>query len=256
MALKRLSMEEMIQISTPWVNAGDAAGEALGKIPLLTALLPTLQSVHGMLFGLRAQRLDPKTQRLAQEASALDAKHDELVRGIHGALTLLASLSEASDEILRLRDTLLPEGLSHTLKTYRGEAGHAAMVAAQLDTNAKASLKSLTLNDKSLMDLVQAWFDTAKQLGELEETRTRLNPPTGPSAADINTARLRWVRTVNAILANAELIGVDEATDHLLFAALRAAEKTADNRARGSEDSATPAATSPSPVQPVSTTAS
>jgi hypothetical protein len=33
------------------------------------------------------------------------------------------------------------------LKTYRGEAGHAAMVAAQRDTNAKASLKSLTLND-------------------------------------------------------------------------------------------------------------
>ena len=75
------------------------------------------------------------------------------------------------------------------------------------------------------------------------------------SAADINTARLRWVRSVNAILANAELIGVDEATDHLLFAALRAAERTADNRACGAEDTAT-YAPSPSPVQPVPTTAS
>jgi hypothetical protein len=244
MALKRLTVAEMIQLSTPWVTAGNAARTLLDKFPLLTALLPKLQAAHSGIFAVRAQAEDPKVQRLSQQEAELDAKHDNLVRGIHGSLSMLAQVSTSSDELLRLRDLLFPEGAAHTQKTYRGEAGHAALVAARLDTGVQARLKAVLLQEKNLLELVNEWLDVAKQLGDLEEERARLSPPSSSTAAEINNARLGWVRVVNALLANAELEGVDGDTDRLLFSALRAAEKTADSRRRKSPE-APPA---PAPV--------
>jgi len=243
MALKKLSSEEMIQLSTPWVSAGDAANEAILKVPLLSALLPNVQAAHEALFKMRAHPVDSRTQRLSQDAAALDAKHDDLVRKVHGAFTVLADLSEANTEILQLRDLLLPEGLQHTKKTYRGKAGHAALVASKLDTGTTVALKALTLKDTTLLDLVQTWLDTAKKLGAAEESRARLNSTNGPSSADATIARARWVRMANALLANSDLIELDEATQSTLFAALRIAEKTAD--ARGRSPDATEATPSP-----------
>jgi hypothetical protein len=226
MALKKMTVEEMIPVSAPWVSAGNVAHRTIEKIPLLAALLPQLQAAHSAIFAVRVQTEDPKVQRLSQQEADLDAKHDALVRGIYGSLTMLAQVSSTSDELLGLRDLLFPEGAAHTQKTYRGEAGHAALVAARLDANLQARLKAVSLQEKSLLDLVNQWLGVAKQLGDLEEERARLSQPSSSSAAEINNARLGWVRVANALVANAELAGLDDDTDRLLFSALRAAEHT------------------------------
>ena len=243
MALKRMTVEEMIQLSTPWVTAGNVARTAIEKVPLLAALLPQLQSAHSAIFAVRAQAEDPKVQRLSQQEAEVDAKHDALVRGIYGSLSMLAQVSANADELLRLRDLLFPEGAAHTQKTYRGEAGHAALVASRLDASAQARLKAVSLQEKNLLDLVNEWLGVAKQLGDLEEERARLSPPSSSTAAEINNARLGWVRVVNALVANADLVGLDGDTDRLLFSALRAAERTADGRGKKSPDA--PPAPSP-----------
>jgi len=142
-----------------------------------------------------------------------------------------------------LRDLFFPEGAAHTQKTYRGEAGHAALVASRLDASAQARLKAVSLQEKNLLDLVNEWLGVAKQLGDLEEERARLSPPSSSTAAEINNARLGWVRVVNALVANADLVGLDGDTDRLLFSALRAAERTADGRGKKSPDA--PPAPSP-----------
>ena len=229
MALKRLTVEEMIQISASWVTEGNPARTAIEKVPLLAALLPELGGAHGAIFALRVERDDPKVRAVSDREAALDAEHDERVRGLHGVLTALAAVSDGATELLGLREILLPEGLSHTNKTYRGEAGHGAMVEAQLDAQMKARLKAVNLYDKNLLDLTQGWLAVARELGQAEDERARLCPPPSP-AADINAARLRWIRIVNALVANAEIAKVDAATDHLLFAPLRAAELVADRR--------------------------
>ena len=190
MALRRLTVEEMIQFSTPWITEGNAARAAIEKVPLLAALLPQLQGAHSAIFAVRAQSEDPKVQRLSQQEADIDVKHDNLVRGIFGALTMLAQVSSASDELLRLRDFLFPEGASHTQKTYRGEAGHAALVGSRLDADMNARLKAISLQEKNLLDLVEEWLGVAKQLGDLEEERARLSPPSSSTAAEINNARL------------------------------------------------------------------
>jgi hypothetical protein len=41
------------------------------------------------------------------------------------------------------------------------------------------------------------------QLGDLEEDRAPLSPPSASTAAEIDKARLGWVRVTNALVANA-----------------------------------------------------
>ncbi len=156
-----------------------------------------------------------------------------MARGVYNALTALSEVTNASEELLRLRDLLLPEGLTHTQLTYRGEAGHAALVSSRLDDALRARLKSVTLHDKTLLDLLEAWLATASKLGALEEQRARLSAPAATTAAQVSAARMAWVRVTNTLVANAELAGLDNDSDRTLFAALRAAERTADSRGKG-----------------------
>ena len=239
MALKRLRAQEMIQISSPWVTTDDPANAAIARYPLLAALLPRLETAQRAIFELQTGSEDPKSKSLSQAEAELDATHDGLVRGIHESLTALAQFSATGEELLRLRHLLLPDGLEHTRKTYRGEAGHAAMVQSRLDETLRARLKSVTLHDQSLLDLVESWLDSAQKLGAMEEERARLAAPAA-TAAEVNAARLAWIRVVNALVANAELAEVDEATDHLLFSALRAAARTADSRRRAHREAPAP----------------
>ena len=248
MALKRLTAEEMIQLSTPWITPNDPARSQLEKIPLLAGLLPRLESVHRAVLEIRAGDEDPKVKKLSTLETDLDATHDGLVRGIYGALSMLAELSPAAEELLRLRDQLFPEGLAHTQKTYRGEAGHAAIVAAHMDDGLRARLKAVVLHDKNLSDLVDAWLACAQRLGQLEEERARLGAPIGATAAQVNSARLQWVRVANALVANAELAGLDPDTDRLVFAPLRAAERTANGRKRSRDPLPEPQPTAPTPA--------
>lgn len=232
MALKRLTAQEMVQLSKPWVTPGDPGRAALEKVPLLAALLPRVEAAHGAIFAVEVETEDPKTKALSEQEAELDAEHDSLVKGVYGTLTMLSEVSTQKDELLRLRDLLLPEGLEHARKTYRGEAGHAALVASRLDEPTRARLKSIILHDKTLLELVDTWLAAANQLGDLEEERARLAAPAASSAAQINAARIAWVRVTNALTANAELAGVEPEDDRTLFSALRAAERTADGRKR------------------------
>ncbi len=245
MSLKRLIVEEMNPLSAPLVTVGNPARAAIEKIPVLASLLPQLQSAHSGVLAVRTVVEDPKVRELSAREADLDAQHDELVRGIYNSLTALAQVSGDGAELIRLRDMLFPEGLDHTRKTYRGEAGHAAAVEARLDGDAQGRLRAVNLHDKNLLDLVHGWLAVAKELGQLEEQRARLLPtPSGQS--DVNAARLAWVRVMNALVANAELVGLDADTDRLLFGALRAAEKTADARGRSKASSAPASAPAPS----------
>jgi hypothetical protein len=241
MSLKRLTVDEMNQLSAPLVAEGNPARAAIERIPVLASLLPQLQSAHTAVLAVRTVVEDPKVRELSAREADLDAEHDERVRGIHNSLTALAQVSGAGAELIRIRDMLFPEGLDHTRKTYRGEAGHGAAVEARLDADAQARLRAVNLHDKNLLDLVNGWLAVAKQLGDLEEQRARLLP-TPSGQADINAARLAWVRVMNALVANAELASLDADTDRLLFGALRAAEKTADARGRSK------ASTAPAPA--------
>jgi hypothetical protein len=249
MAYRYLTLEEQYQVSTPWVTVGDPARVAIEKTPLLVPQLPKLQTAHDSIAALRG-REDPKQQSIAQLELQVDHRHDTLVSGIYKSLSMLSVLSPAKEELLSLRDWLFPNGLSHTRLSYRGEAGHAALVASHLDDAMTARLKAVNLHDQSLFDLVQQWFAAAKQLGDLEEQKARLAevPPT--MAGEVQAARMAWVRAVKLFVANAEAAELDADTDNLLFSALRAAERAAEARVHTRPAPAPAPAPVPAPAVP------
>lgn len=245
MALKRLTAQEMIQVSTPWVTVDDPARLVLNKVSALAALVPQLEAAHRAIFSLQLEAGDPKAKKLSVNEAELDATHDALVRGIYVSLSTIAEFSPSGEELLRLRDLLLPDGLEHARKTYRGEAGHAALIGSRLDDALRARLGRVALHDKSLLDLVDAWLEAASKLGALEEERARLDDPSTKTAGQINAARIGWVRVVNALVTIAELSSLDADSDRVLFSALRAAEHTADNRRRSKREPISPAVEAP-----------
>lgn len=142
---RKLTAEEMSQISWPWVAEGTPARAAIEKIPLLAALGPQVQSAHAGLLALRASVEDPKVRELSERQAVLDADHDQHVRGMYNVLTSLAQVSAGASELLALRDQLFPEGLAHVKLSYRGQAGHGAMVEARLDDNLRTRLHTTSL---------------------------------------------------------------------------------------------------------------
>jgi hypothetical protein len=220
----------------------DGQGRAvLAKIPLLAALLPNLDKMHGDLVRLLAKQL-PKLRAISQKQSELDARHDALVRGIYGTLTMLAPVSDDQEELLAVRDKLLPDGLGHTKLSYRGEAGHVAVIAKELDDAMKARLKAIAVHKKTLDDLVVAWLDTGTQLGQLEDEKARLAETSPSLPAEIQAGRMAWIRMAKALMTSAKLAEIDDGTDQLLFSALRTAERNADSRAHGKSVTPAPAA--------------
>jgi hypothetical protein len=243
MALKWLTAEEMVAISAAWVTAGEQSRAAIEKVPLLAALLPSFEKGHGDLVQLRAKE-GPKLRALSQKRAELDAKHDALVRGIVGTLTMLAPVSDDREELLAIRDRLFPDGLGHTKLSYRGEAGHAAVVAKSIDEPMRARLKAIVVHKKTLEELVMAWLATASQLGQLEEEKARLSEVSPSIGAETQAARTAWIRLAKALMSNAKLAGLDDVTDQLLFSPLRKAERVSEGRAHG-KTLVTPPVTSP-----------
>ncbi len=240
MAVKRLTTEEMVQASGPWVTEGTDARNAILAVPVLAGLLPKVEAGHEALLAAQPGQDSPRLAALQAEEQAIDLEHDTLIRGVHMLLTALSLLSgsaEAAETLLRLRDFLLPQGLEVTQATYRAEAGAAELLKTRLagDASIKKQLKEIPVQSQkqSLWTFVEGWMARAKKLGELEYERAQIASPTGPSdGAKLVAARNQWIRAVNALVANGELAELDGATDRVVFGALRLAEKAADRRVK------------------------
>lgn len=230
MELRKLVEPEMVQISAPWTQTGSAARSAIAGNAMLVGLLPKLMAAHAGIVAVSAQSNDPEARALMVEATRLDAEHDDLVRTIYGALTVLAKVSKDGDEHLRLRDLLFPEGLPHINKSHSAEAGHAAAIASALTAEVLERMKTIVIGDTTLFDLHDQYQRAAKQLGTVEEKRARLNRPVVSPAAQVMAARREWIRWAKILMSNAENAGLGRETDALLFAPLRELVQKADSR--------------------------
>lgn len=256
MALKRLTTDEMVQISGSWVAKEGEPHKALLRVPELSGLVPSVEGAHLALHATQPAVADPRLAALIAEIAGIDLAHDSTVRGVYTLLTALALLAGAgahADALLKLRDILLPEGLGATQKTNRAEAGAAELLKTRLasEPDANRQIGEIPVLDHTVRYFVDRWMDSAKRLGDLEDERARLVGDSGPGdGAKVIAARNQWIRVVNALVANAALANLDEPTDQLLFGALRLAEKTADRRRAVGRDDALKPATPAVPATP------
>jgi hypothetical protein len=260
MAFKRFYFEEMLQLSGTWVDPASKAHKAILATPDLAPMMPRLTAAHNVLASLaQPAKEDPRLAAIIKEETALDPRHDDIIRGGYGLLTsAVLLLGEGGAELLALRDTLFPDGLESTQKSYRAEAGQAAQLAARLTPALRAQLASIVVgpkgDKKTLEHFVDELITIGARLGVLEDDKGRLQPApseqgTGAGAA-LLAARNQWVRVVNALVANSELAGLDTEIDKLLFGPLRAAEKAADRRGGSAPTKKKVEATAPVTTEP------
>jgi len=249
MALKNLTVEEMVALSVSWVGADNPAHGLLKANTRLSGLLPDLERAHGAIHGVTPQAVDPRKAELAQQAIALDMRHDQLARGVYGVLTEFANLVEEGAEYVQLRDQLFPNGLAAVVQTsFRGQSGYADLLRERLTADQRKRLKAFVLPKTTLLEKVEQWLEAGRELGELEEQRARLDQVEGPSFGQQTVeARNLWIRVVNAFLALASLSELDPKDDLVLFGPLREAEARAGARSQRRRN-----AGQPQPVAPIS----
>ena len=240
MAAKNLNSEEMVQISAGWLDPQNDGHQAILLVPVLQSSLSLINEAH---LGVLPLVKPPQNDRLAAimilEAE-LDVRHDSIIRGTHGALTAMAELVGGYDgnELIALRDALIPDGPPSMLKSYRAEATQAAQLDERLTSATRTRTDAVRIGEgasaKSLTAFLDEWIALGKQLGALEDEKGRIEAATGEAVtgATFLTARNFWVRVVNAMVANAELADIDQDKMGTVFGPLWNAEKKADERAR------------------------
>ena len=257
MALRSLSLGEMIQISRAWVEAG-AAKTILDSIPEMKSVSRRLEEGHAALLAIQPEPEDPELARLTTEGAEVDARHDNLIRGVHGLLTALAALAAEpaqAEELTRLRDLLLPGGTGVVIRSYREEAGEGLRLAQRIGP-VMGKLTTIPIPGGNLMHAVNEWLACARRLGEIEDKRGEkaMKQTRAPGALEVSRLRDQWVRAARALESMLDMIGVEPAKQAVLLGPLREAEAAADRRAsrRGAkkDDPATPSTPAASGTTP------
>ncbi|MSP60216.1 MAG: hypothetical protein EXR72_07720 [Myxococcales bacterium] len=210
MALKDMSTAQMIHLTSPWVTKDHPDRAALAAIPCTAALLPILEAAHADLLAAQPYVSEPERLSFLQvQERDIDLRHDDLMRGVFAMVTGMAFLArdmETRALYTAVRDLCLPDGIAATQRTYKEEAGEALLLKARLTPEARALLARVKTPEGSLADAVGDWMALAGQLGQLEEERDGLIG-SAPRPADRRAARNQWIRTVNTIAANLDLVG-------------------------------------------------
>jgi hypothetical protein len=245
MALKNLTENEMIELSSAWLDP-ERAGGALATYPLLAALRPAIKLAHdGLLTGDGAPAdatRDKERTRLYEQGVALDQRHDRKGRGVFNLLTALSDLTDdpgQAEVLLALRHALFPDdNLAVLAASWKGEAGNARRVREKVlgDKAASASLKAIPTNGKhTALDEVRAFVGAAEALGALEDQRAALGDA-GTAGVDTRAARAkarnRWIAVGNSLVSLADdMLELDGDARRALLGGVSDAEKKADARA-------------------------
>ena len=237
----------MFQVSEPWVTPGEKR-DALMAVPPLAGMMPFIEEAHtGLVPAVPVAALPARLAELTTEGLSLDGSHDNGMRGVYtfiGAMILLARTEATRVALADMRNQLMPEGLEGTRKTYRGEAGEAALLEERLRENPAlvAQMDAITVHvdgGVSLGTFVREWMRDAKRLGEVDSERAALVeagalPGAAPAVTrqDARAARVNWMRQVRAMLAVAEAAKLSEAVHRTIFGDLEAAQEIASRRDR------------------------
>ena len=175
MALKRLYNGEMVSLSGPLTQADHPDRKVLADIPATAALLPELDNAHDSLLSTQVKpEAETRLAAIIKIEKSLDVRHDDLIRGVSGLLTSLAYLTRdpaLAAGVLHVLSVLLPDGLDAVTRTYREEAGQAALLESRLSAADIALLKKIKILEGTAWDAVKEWMDVG-DVATLEGTST------------------------------------------------------------------------------------
>lgn len=253
MALKRLTLGEMITTTKTWIDARSRHHQLLKAVAEVAPLLPRLEVAHKALLSTQPVA-NPQAAERMQVVSRLDDEHDDLVRSLY--FLLKAKVHKTQDLAERavwesLSETLLPEGLAVVNRSPADEAGQAGLALARLTAEDKSRLKGLTFDGETAWKLVESYGKVGEALGQA--VSLQLTPAVTTSRAEAATAKNQWIRVVGAIRSTLEMVGPSAEVEHEILGPLAELERRADRRRTAEPDPSKPPAGSSTPATPTET---
>lgn len=247
MNLRDLSAEVMLTLSDRLLDPDRDLRPIMEQDPLLNGPCDVIEQAHGQLLTIQEKTgsNETKIQELTAEMTRLDARHDRLSRGTYLTLDGCITLSEDADEELEyraLQKTLYPKGRSIGQKSYREQAGTAKRVEQTLSDADRDRLQEISFGDRTLLDAVEDWLETASAIADKEARRARLRNDRDDdrvSAEEVRKARTYWIRAINSLVNMLEFTDLDESQKSDLLANIEdAVQSAAESRRRAqSQDS-------------------
>lgn len=226
--LDHLEIDEMLALTTPWVEASPAR-EAFLSVPEIAPLHGKIVQAHEGLLAAKAVRVpQSELKTLVEEETMIDARHDHLAKGIHAALEAQLHFLLSCDPpdfvkaaaCQQAQRKLFPTGLAIVNASLLAESGNTARVGRMLRGQEKAlgeflnTIPALAPN-KSLRDMIDAWIEAGTSLAELEHLRSSLELKEGALAvaSSPQAAKKTWNRIVSQILLT---LGVSDASPDII----------------------------------------
>lgn len=248
MALKRLTLGEMITTTKTWVDPRHRHHQLLRGIAETAPFLPRIIDVHKALLDTQPLT-DLQVAERARLVGELDTQHDDLVRSLY--FLFQAKVHKTQNPAERavwehLSETLLPEGLNLVNRSPADEAGQASLAMARLTTEDKNRLKSLTFDGDTAWKLCESYSKVAEALGQA--AKAQMTPGVTTSRAEALAARNQWIRIVNAVRSTLEMVGPSAEIEREILAPLAELERRAARRRAAPE--LTDPTTDPNPAAP------
>lgn len=208
MNLRSLETSEMIHLSAPMVTAKAEAHAVLKGHPATVGLLPMLEEAHEGLVATESATgdgaRDAEVRRLSAECIRIDRRHDALIRCLWGTLEALAIAPKEPEQGEAYREAataLFPSGLQAQQASYRGQAGLASTTDERLTKEHRATLRGIRTPEGTLLDFVAEWKEAARELGELDTQRARLEAASPERRKiDIVEARNTWIAAMATVV--------------------------------------------------------
>jgi hypothetical protein len=159
--------------------------------------------------------LQEDLQQLMRAALAFNDTFDGTTRVTLSIFDAYIELAERRGDqalvqhLVGLRARVLPDGATHTQRTYYEQAQFADQLAKGLEEHPdmKAALKAQPIPGGTLLDLVEEIVQSGLRLGDVEAKRQALQDAStlaksAPKPVPISQVRSNWIRLTRTMLAN------------------------------------------------------
>lgn len=237
MALNRLTIAQMVNLTKNWAQPGSTERIALEALPGMPALMPHMEETIAAILSAQRMQLTMTLAELRTTLGEVDDRFDDLARGIAGIIDAEICLARARGDhvtmrnLTNLRAFLLPDGLRVVSYSYREESGQADLLASRLTQEHQDLLASIPVMGGTLRDIVTSFIEAGRQLGELEDQRADEIAPHRRN--NMLTARSRWINMIKTVRALVAMADVQEPT---VLEALHRIERAERSAERGSVD--------------------
>jgi hypothetical protein len=207
MSLRRFTIAEMISVTRPWVEIGNAERLVLESMAGSAGLLRFIEGAHVALLASLSDADAEQLGVLLDDLGLSNLRHDDLARIIFYTMQTHQLLHRGKPEARAILDTqtvMFPDGLQIVRASYRESAGRAQMRSSQLNDERRTLLAGIPVQGATLLELMTEWNQVGTHLGTIQDQRATPSVGAGerPNGRQV---RDRWVRVVRAVMTALEL---------------------------------------------------